>query len=116
MKQSIKATLLSAFVFPGLGHVFLRKYIPGIVLVSASFAAIYYLISKTVERALELAEKIQSGDVPLDVEAITELASKQSAGTDDQLLNIATAALVICWLFGIIDSYRVGRVRDKKND
>lgn len=116
MKQSIKATLLSAFVFPGLGHVFLRKYIPGIVLVSASFAAIYYLISKTVERALELAEKIQSGDVPLDVEAITELASKQSAGTDDQLLNIATAVLVICWLFGIIDSYRVGRVRDKKND
>ena len=77
-----------------------------------SFAAIYYLISNALERAFEISEKIQSGDVQLDINEITELVSQQSAGTDVQLLNIATAALIICWLIGIIDSYRAGCVRD----
>jgi hypothetical protein len=67
-----------------------------------------------LERALQITEKIQSGDVQLDVTAITELVSKQSIGTEAHLLNIATAAFIICWLIGIIDSYRVGCVQDKK--
>ncbi len=116
MKRSTKAVLLSALVFPGVGHIFLRKYIPGVALVGASFAAIYYLMSKTVEKALQITEKIQSGDVQLDVEAITELISKQSTGTEAQLLNIATAAFIICWLIGIIDSYRVGCAQDKNDE
>ena len=114
MNKSTKAALLSAFVFPGVGHVFLKKYISGIVLVGASFAAIYYLISKTVEMALQITEKIQSGDVQLDVTAITELLSKQSIGTEAHLVNIATAAFIILWLIGIIDSYIVGTLQDKK--
>jgi len=109
----MKAALLSAFVFPGVGHIFLKKYISGVTLVGASFAAIYYLISKAVERALQIAEKIQSGDVQLDITEITELVSKQSIGTEAHLLNIATAAFIICWLIGIIDSYRVGCVQEK---
>lgn len=113
MKKSTKAILLSALVFPGTGHFFLKKYIPGIILGSVSFAGIYYLISKSVERALEIAEKIQNGDTQIDIAAITELVSKQPMGTDAQLLNIATVALFICWIVGIVDSYRVGSNADK---
>ncbi len=114
MKKSTKAALLSAFVFPGVGHIFLKKYISGVALVGVSVAALYYLIAKTVERALEITEAIQRGEVQLDVTAIAELVSKQSIGTDAHLLNIATAAFLICWLIGIIDAYRVGCVQDKK--
>jgi len=108
VKKSTKAALLSALVFPGVGHFFLKKYITGVILAGASFAAIYYLTSKTVEKVLQITEKIQSGGVPLDVEAITELVSQQSTGADTQLLNIATATFIICWLIGIIGSYRAG--------
>jgi TM2 domain-containing membrane protein YozV len=113
MKKSMKAALLSAFLFPGVGHIYLKRYIPGMVLVGVSLAGIYYLTSKTVERSLQIVEKIQSGDVPLDVTAITELVSKQPTGTEAQLLDIATTVIIICWLIGIIDSYRVGRGQDK---
>ena len=113
MKKSIKAALLSAFVFPGVGHIYLKKYIPGMVLVGVSLAGIYYLTSKAVDRALQIVEKIQSGDVPLDVTAITELVSKQASGAEAQLLNIATTVIFICWIIGIIDSYRIGREQDK---
>ena len=112
MKKSLKAALLSAFIFPGVGHIYLKRYIPGVVLVGASLVGSYYVISKTVERALKIVVKIQSGDVPLDVTTITELVSKQSTGTEAQLLNITTVVIFICWLIGIIDSYRVGRVQD----
>jgi len=116
VKKSTKAALLSALVFPGAGHLFLKKYTTGVVLAGASFASIYYLTSKTVEKALQIAEKIQSGDVPLDVEAITELVSKQSTGAEAQLLNIATATIIVCWLIGVIDSYRAGCALDKNDD
>ncbi len=62
---------------------------------------------------LQIIEQIQSGYVQLNSRAITELLSKQSTGVELLLLNIATAAFIICWLIGIIDSYRVGRSRDK---
>ncbi|MDD3814100.1 MAG: hypothetical protein PHZ02_05590 [Desulfocapsaceae bacterium] len=113
MKKSMKAALLSALVFPGLGHIYLKRYLPGVALVGASSAGIYYLTSKTVERALQIVDKVQSGDVPLDVTTISELVSKQSTGTEAQLLNIATTVICICWIIGIVDSYRIGRGQDK---
>ena len=113
MKKSTKAALLSAFIFPGLGHIFLKKYIPGFVLVGFSITCIYYLISKTMEHALQIVDKIQSGSVPLDATAIADLAAKQSTGAESLLLNIASVAILICWIIGIIDSYRVGSMQDK---
>lgn len=112
MKKPMKAALLSAFAFPGAGHIFLKKHIAGAALVVVSLGAIYFLASYTVEKGLQITEKILSGDGQLDVAAITELLSKRPTGTDTQLINIATAILIICWLIGIVDSYRVGRLQD----
>ncbi len=109
MKKSTKAALLSAFVFPGVGHIFLKRYIPGAVLAVAAFMALYVLISNVVDKALQIADKIQRGEIQPDIAVITELVSKQPTGTEAQLINIATAILIISWLIGIADSYRVGR-------
>jgi len=113
VKRSAKAALLSALVFPGIGHIYLKRYLSGIILAGVSFAAIYYLTAKMVEKSLQILEKIQSGSIPLNTRAITELLSKQSTGAESQLLSMATAVFIICWLIGILDSYRVGRLRDK---
>jgi len=113
MKMSTKAVLLSTFVFPGAGHLLLKKYVTGLSLAGIAFAGIYYATSKTLESAMQIVEQIQSGDIQPDVTTITQLAADQSTGADAWLLNMATLAFVICWLIGIIDSYRVGRVRDR---
>lgn len=104
----MKAALISAFVFPGAGHLYLKKYVPGAVLAGASLAALGYLIAVAVERALQLAAKIQNGEVPLDIAAITAWVTTQSAGAESPLLNVATLVIVICWIIGIIDSCRIG--------
>ena len=113
MSKSIKAALLSAFVFPGVGHMFLKKYIAGTVLAGAAFAALYFLITKAVAWALKIAEKIETGEIQPDIAAITELVSNKVMGTDAQSLNIATTVLIVSWLISIVDSYRVGRGQDK---
>ena len=109
----MKAALLSALVFPGAGHFFLKKHIRGIILTCASVASLYFLISGIVERALHIADKINRGEVQLDVAAIMELVSAQPTGTEAQLINSASAFLILVWLIGIVDAYRVGRIQDK---
>lgn len=113
MSKSMKAALLSAFVFPGAGHFSLKKPIVGTVLAGAAFASLYSVLSNTFARALQISAEIQGGEVPLDVAAITELVTKQPTGTELQLLNIAAAVFSIAWLIGIVDSYRVGHGQDK---
>ncbi|WP_455220741.1 DUF6677 family protein [Kaarinaea lacus] len=115
MKKSTTAALLSAFIFPGLGHLYLKKYLTGILLVVISFTSIYYLVSSAVEMALEISSKIESGAVQPDIATITAMVSQQSNSANAQLANIATIAFFICWLIGIIDAYRLGKARDKSN-
>lgn len=113
MKKSTKAALLSALVFPGAGHIYLKRYIPGTVLIGVSCAGIYYLISKAVEQSLQIVDQIQSGALQPDVAAITDLVTQQSSGPQGQLMSIITTIITICWLAGIVDSYRLGRRHDK---
>lgn len=84
-------------------------------MIAASFSAVYYLVSTTIEKALQIAEKIQTGEVQLDAEVIADLVSKQSEA-DTQLLSIATLTFFICWLVGVVDAYRLGSAKDKEND
>ena len=55
----------------------------------------------------------QRGEVQLDVAAITELISKEIKSDATEFLNFAWIVLIISWLIGIADSYRVGRVQAK---
>ena len=113
MKRSTKAALLSGLIFPGIGHLYLKRYVHGIALCVASASAIYFIASVAVTTALEVAEKIQSesGGVAPDMAAIMDLVSQQSSGSE-QSVNIATVALVVCWVIGIVDSYRQGRAQE----
>ena len=113
MNRSTKAVLLSALVFPGAGHLLLKKFILGFVLAGAAFVGLYFLIAGALANAWQIAEKIQSGEVPPDVGIIMELASQQATGAAAQPLNIALAVLCVSWLIGIADSYRVGRAQDQ---
>jgi uncharacterized membrane protein len=90
----------------------LKLYGYGIILLLGAASAIYFIVYVAVNTALEVVEKIQSGGIPLTTEAITELVSQQSSGSEEST-NIATIALLICWVIGIADSYRQGRAQEK---
>ena len=113
MKKSIKSALLSALVFPGAGHFFLKKFLRGTVLMVLSLAGLAFIVVKTVEKALAIVDKLQSGQVPPEAQALTALRAKASPGPDALFLDIATYGITLCWLIGIIDSYRIGNRQDR---
>jgi Family of unknown function (DUF5683) len=112
VRYSTKAALLSGLVFPGVGHLYLKRYWRGALLSAGAAAATYFLVSVALTSAMDIAGKIQAGDVPMNEESISAMVSKASQG-NEQSTDIATMALLALWIIGIADSYREGRARDR---
>lgn len=100
-----KAVLLSAFAYPGSGHILLKKYWTGISLIIITTAALSVLIYNIVQRAMEIVDKIQSGEVPPDIMVISEMLHQ----IETQQMHTAITVLVIAWIVGIADTYRLSR-------
>ncbi|MCP4471602.1 MAG: hypothetical protein GY815_13130 [Gammaproteobacteria bacterium] len=113
MTPPLKATLISALVFPGGGHFYLKKPFLGALLTGISLVCIYLLLSTAMEAAQVISLKIQSGEIPLDVMRIREEIYKQTAASGSTTTEVATWLLVACWLVGIADSFRLGRQQEQ---
>lgn len=107
MKKSNTAIILSAVVFPGAGHIFLKKYRTGLLLVGISLGALIYIMSDIMDRAFNVVEQIQNGSVPPDTTTITAMIEQQPGG---EWVGMATFAIVVCWLIGVIDCYRQSKL------
>lgn len=56
---------------------------------------------------------MHSGEIPFDLTRMNEAVSQQLARTNGQLVNIPSLLLVICWVVGVTDSFRIGRSQEK---
>jgi hypothetical protein len=112
MKKSTKAVLISGLVFPGLGHIFLRKYVAGLVLLCLAGGSIYTVANTAIGTALDVAREIESGNTAIDSGSISEMVAKRSQQAE-QSMNVALWALMASWVVGIVDSYRIGRAQER---
>ena len=113
MKKSSKAALLSSLIFPGIGHMVLKQYVRGSILMLSALAAFSVIVTRVFQRALTIVDRINTGDVPVETGAIAELVSNSTSGADSFIENTAVIFLGACWLIGIIDSYRLGIAQEK---
>ncbi|MEJ2608695.1 MAG: hypothetical protein P8179_01120 [Candidatus Thiodiazotropha sp.] len=111
MKQSIKAALFSGLVFPGVGHFYLKHYLLGVIFASASLVATAFLLTPIIQVAQEIANKIATGEIPLDAGTINSQITQQVNNIASSA-SIALWSLISIWLIAIGDSYRLGRKRD----
>lgn len=109
MSRSLKAALLSALVFPGLGHLYLKQRLRGIVLAGVTLVALVLVTSSAVDTAMQLSDAILRGELQPDAAAIAGALAQQPPDGDALLVNGAWAALLVAWVFGIIDAWRAGR-------
>jgi hypothetical protein len=115
MKKTIKAVLLSAFIFPGAGHLLFKRYISAAILATTALTATYLLIAKVLESAMLIVDKIQRGEVAADVTTISELVSQQPSNDGFLGTNVMSIILLITWLVAIVDCYRIGCSLKKKD-
>lgn len=116
MKDSTKAALLSGLVFPGIGHMMLKHYLRGTVLMFSSLIAFWLLVDGAYQSARTIVDGINSGDIALEANAILAAASASGASTGSLLPAFASIVLLACWLFGIVDSYRLGAIAPNEQE
>jgi hypothetical protein len=116
LRNSLKAALLSAFIFPGSGHILLKKYLQAALLATVATVCLYFLISNSFDMAQAISDKILNGEIQIDEASISSAISEQLANRDTQLINISTYIFVTSWLIGIIHSYMIGKAEHKSNE
>ncbi|MCG9695545.1 hypothetical protein [Shewanella sp. Isolate11] len=109
MSKAVTAALLSAFICPGSGHFYLKRHNTGTLLSCISLTGLVYLLYYAVQQAQSVADRILSGELPLDMDLIYQQVTQTPAGSSALWINIATYAFVISWIVGIVDAYRIGK-------
>ena len=112
MKNSMKGALLSGLVFPGLGQIALKHYWRGFALVLAVMAGLYIMIVTAVQQAYVILDTIEAeGGMP-DSDTISQAAAQAAAASDSPMITAVSVLILICWIVGIIDAWRIGKQKD----
>ena len=114
MRKSIKAVLLSALVLPGTGHFSLKKPVLGSLLLGISLVCLYFIFSAILKISKDISAQIQSNELAFDAAQINEMVTEKLSGSGDQVINISALILIMCWIVGVVDSFRLGRLEEKK--
>jgi hypothetical protein len=109
--KSTAAALLSALLLPGLGHLYLKGYIRGALLVLVSLGLLYSALSTAVDPSLTVVEQMGSGRVSMNGSVVLELMSKQVKGAG-QSLGLTSMLMLVLWLIGVVDAFRIGRAME----
>jgi hypothetical protein len=113
MKVSYKAALLSMFLFPGVGHFYLKRYWRGLVILFFITPGLGYIIWSSTVSALNRLDdamaKMQGGTMNLK-ELSVVVGEKMPAA--DPYLDIVSYVVIFLWIFSIIDAYRIGKQSD----
>ena len=117
MKVSYKAALLSAFVFPGVGHLYLKRYWRGLVIMGFVFTGLGYIIWSATISALnrldDVMVKVQGGTTNL--QELSDIVGSKILTTDPY--HDAIFYVIVCfWIFAIIDAYRIGKQKEFQDE
>jgi hypothetical protein len=112
MTNSLKGALLSGLVLPGLGQVFLKHYKRGAVLILTVLVSLSVIVMKAVQHALVVLEKIESEGGAITMHSISKATARASSTFDSVTVSFFTLLIILCWIIGIIDAYRIGKKRD----
>ena len=114
MKASIKAALLSALVFPGLGQMYLKRYVRGLIPMVLVLTGLGVLIVQATVGALQVLDKIQLQGGTVDMNAVSNLAAG-SLTHGDPYSSLISLGIAGCWIFSVIDTYLLGKEKDRRD-
>ena len=109
MINPIKATLLSALVLPGAGHLYLKSRGRGLTFIALTLACLTIIIMDAVDKALIIVKQLDAEGGLFNISRITELALQSSQNAYGGTVATAIFGLILCWLVAMVDAYRLGR-------
>jgi hypothetical protein len=108
VKPEVKAALLSGLMFPGLGQMYLKRYLRGLILMMLAFLGIAAIVAVAVAGALESLKALSLEGGTADLNALANLAAASSKSRDIYI-NAGYLLIACCWVFSVIDAYIIGK-------
>lgn len=112
MKLSIKAAVFSGIVFPGAGYFVVEKMVQGVVFLLMTMSGLAVLFYEAYFKAQIIAERILRGEIMFDFNIIREQILILPSKFSPEVLSGISIFIGIIWLFGTIDAYRIGRLKE----
>src|SRR3972149_9543140 len=106
MNTAIKAALLSGLVFPGSGQIYLKRYWRGLIMMLLAGLSLVVIIVMAAGAALEGIKAMQIEGKAADLNAMAKMAARSSTDTAS---NYWIIFIVGCWIFSVIDAYKIGK-------
>ena len=107
MSRSTIALLLSALVFPGAGHLYLKRRARALLFIVPALLAVGYFIMDVTRRASDIVDQVLAGRIDADPFAIA--ARLEQAGPTSFLVDLAMYVMLACWIGAALDAWLLGR-------
>lgn len=108
MKRPLKAFLLSALIFPGIGQISMGYVKRGWLIITINIVLLYFIINEILQKTFLVVEEMQKSGEVINSELISKTANDMTNFSDNAYFNSLLLMLIISWLFSIIDAYRCG--------
>ena len=105
MTQGMKAALLSALVFPGVGQISVGKKQKGWAILISFLVLLGLLVMRLVQKAQQVLEQMQQQGLTIDVDNISGVTNKVVSFSDNAVLNTLLIIVILIWLVAIVDAY-----------
>ncbi len=114
MSNKIKGVLFSAFIFPGAGQIILARYRRGATLFAIAFVGGILCIIALVRQSVVLLQDFVAQGGTANVGKVTSIVAEAATVASSVFLKISFLILFCCWLFAVIDAWRIGRELDQR--
>ena len=114
MSNTLKGILFSALIFPGAGQIILARYRRGAVFFAVAFMSGILCLTAVVRQAVVmLQEAVAQGGV-VNVSTVMTILTDASTYASSILLKGSFLILFCCWLFSVVDAWRIGKKLDER--
>ena len=121
MNLATKAALYNILLFPGWGHIYLKKYKRGIVIIVTILAGMLSLCWSIAQVALTILRTKPFKKGTVDINAVFNLSTETIKAITEQRVTppdsilLILSFIVLLWLFSIIDAYQLGKKQMQLN-
>lgn len=116
MKHALKGLIYSSLVYPGLGHVVLKRALRGLPFLFAATTGLGIIVVRSVRIALQITASYDPMSTPMDINQIITTTEQAMASIHTSSFNIPVMLLLISWFLGMIDAFFIGREMDRKQN
>lgn len=75
-------------------------------------ACLTVLVAIALQQAFAILKQIESAGGVIDIDTILNAAAQSSTASDSLVVNYVSLLIIVCWIFGMVDAYRIGKKKD----